>query len=178
MSATPDGRWPFVSPENWLNAVDGALGRPFPAQRQRHETGFSTPSHHEVILQYSEEFWEERSTELFEAAEAEVEKGREKVARELSCRWGAPETLDLGPYSRATMAGLPLPEPLAYLGMLAPDALVWRRPEEDRWLALSIVKHDVELPFVLVAMFGGLGSLVEPPSHSCGFSRVWLEAVL
>ena len=163
MSATPDGRWPFVSPEGWLDAINDALIRPFPVRRQRHETGFSTPDRHEVILQCSEEFWEEHSAELFEAAEAKVEKERQELARELSGRWGAPETLDLEPYFHAAMTGLPLPEPLAYLGTYAPDALVWRRLREDRWLALSILKHDKELPYVLVAMVGDLDSLVEHP---------------
>lgn len=162
MSASRDSRWPFVSPEGWLNAIDDALIRPFPPQRERHETGFSTPGQHELILQRSEDFWEERSAELFEAVEAEVEMSRQGLARELSARWGAPETLDLEPYFHAAMAGL-LPEPLADLGTYAPDALVWRRPEIERWLALSIVKHDVELPYVLVAVVGDLETLVKPP---------------
>lgn len=163
MSATPDARWPFVSREGWLDAIDDALIRPFPEQRKRYEAGFSAPGQHEVILQCSEEFWQERSVGLFEAAEAQVESGRRELARELSARWGVPETFDLEPYFQAAMAGLPLPEPLAYLGTYAPDALLWRRPEQGRWLALSILKHDTELPYVLVAMVGDLGSLVGPP---------------
>lgn len=164
MSVTPDGRWPFVSRESWFDALDDALVRPFPAQQLRHETGFSTPGQHEVILQCSEEFWEDRSPELFEAAEAVLEEGRQDVARELADRWGAPETLDLEPYLQAVLAGLPLPELLAYLGTYGPDALVWRRLEQGRWLALSILKHDTELPYMLVAMVGDLASLIEPPA--------------
>ena len=164
MPTSAEDQWPFVSPERWLAAVDDALIRPFPAQRQKHETGVSTPVQHEVILQCSQEFWEERSDELFEAAEAEVEKGRQEFARELAVRWGVPETLALEPYFRATNVGLPIPEPLAYLGSTyATDALLWRRQRQGRWLALSILKHDTELPFVLVAMVGDLDSFVEPP---------------
>ena len=163
MPATPDGQWPFISPENWVDAIDDALIRPFPAQRSRHETGFGAPGQHEVILQCSREFWEERSAELFEAAEAEIERQRQALARKLIGRWGAPETLDLEPYFQAAVAGLPLHEPLAYLSTYATDALLWRRPEEDRWLTLSILKHDTELPYVLVAMVGELGILIEPP---------------
>ena len=163
MPAISDGRWPFVSPEDWLDAIDDALIRPFPTRQRRHVTGLGAPGQHELILQRSEEFWEERSAELFEAAEAEIEIARQELARELSGRWGAPETLVLEPYFKAVMADLPVPEVLAYLGTYAPDALIWRRPEAGRWLALSIMKQDTELPYELVAMVGDLGSLVEPP---------------
>lgn len=114
-------------------------------------------------MQCSDDFWEERSTELFQAAEAEVEKARQELARELTSRWGAAETLDLRPYFEPILAGLRVPEPLKYLGTYAPDALVWRRPAEGRWLALSILKQDTELPYELAALVGDLSSLVEPP---------------
>ncbi|MBR7832076.1 hypothetical protein KDL01_02330 [Actinospica durhamensis] len=162
MPAESDGRWPFLSPENWIDAIEDALIQPFPTRMQRHEAGSSTPSHHELILQCSEEFWEERSAEVFEAAEAEVEKGRQELSRQLAVRWGGPETLDLERYFQPAMDGL-LPEPLAYLGIYALHAFVWCRPEAGRWLALAIVKHDTELAYELVAVVGELDSLVEPP---------------
>jgi hypothetical protein len=58
----------------------------------------------------------------------------------------------LEPHFEAAMAEVPLPEPLAYLGTYAPDALLRRRPEASRWLALAVLKNDTELPYVLVAI--------------------------
>ena len=140
----------------------GSVGRR--VRRKRHETGFSAPGQHEVILQCSEEFWEERSAELFEAAEAEIEKERQARARELTGRWGAPETLDLEPYFQAAVACLPLHEPLAYLSTYAADALLWRRPKEDRSMARPVHSEGRYRAAVCVgAMVGDLGILIEPP---------------
>lgn len=91
---------PPTTTEARLALIDSSLARPFPVGEESEDSGVrsSGPGHHLLILRASRDFWDDRSPELVEPAEQEIETEFSAVATALSERWGEPETVDLWPY--------------------------------------------------------------------------------
>jgi hypothetical protein len=133
------------------SAVESLLALPFPPEEVREGDRFSGPSYHRDVLRASRDFWDDRSDEVVEAAEEEIEAAFTALVTALTARWGGPEPVYLEPYlwSEATV-----PEPIGGLCALATEMLVWPRPDAGRWVALSIGQADAEYPIWLMAAVG------------------------
>lgn len=138
------------------------LARPFPEEEYRDGDGFGGPDYHFHTLSRSQDFWEDRSDETVEGAEAEIQCHFDTLATTMTARWGEPETVDLWPSSGSPDDGVPMPEPLNFLSMMAGDVQVWRRPDTGRWLGLAICQADREFPIELCAAIGRLERLPAP----------------
>ncbi|MFD3698845.1 hypothetical protein ACFWUZ_22315 [Streptomyces sp. NPDC058646] len=113
------------------------------------------------MLRESQDFWEDRSEEVVEAAERELEADLAALAEILTSRWGHPETVELWPYlgSEGPDPQHSAPEPLLFLCNVAGNMQVWRPPDSDRWLALAIGQADPEFPLQLLAAVGVASAL-------------------
>ncbi|MFE2876364.1 hypothetical protein ACFXG6_20130 [Streptomyces roseus] len=141
-----------------LAAVDDLLARPFPAQELRWEAHgtWGGPGYHLSVLRESQDFWEDRDEEIVEAATRELEADLAVLAAGLTVRWGNPETVDLEQYLGYDDLDPQhaVPEPLLFLSTVASTMQVWRPPDSDRWLALTIGQADPEFPLQLIAALG------------------------
>ncbi|MFH7598045.1 hypothetical protein WDV06_23530 [Streptomyces racemochromogenes] len=142
-----------------LSILDDVILRPFPDKEGRPDANgqWGGPGFHLAVLRESQDFWEDRSTEIVDAAEGELAADLAALAVVLTARWGAPQTIDLRPYLGLDDPGYPgneAPEPLSYLSNVAMDMQVWRVPSAGRWLGLTIGQGDRELPFELLAAVG------------------------
>ncbi|MFD3612441.1 hypothetical protein ACFWXA_31105 [Streptomyces atroolivaceus] len=149
---------PPTTTEARLALIDSSLARPFPVGEESEDSGVrsSGPGHHLLILRASRDFWDDRSPELVEPAEQEIETEFSAVATALSERWGEPETVDLWPYLERDEEGAEAaPEPLGQLCNLAGSMQVWRVPGSTRWLGLAVGQADPEFPIWLLAAVGG-----------------------
>ncbi|WP_250288479.1 hypothetical protein [Streptomyces atroolivaceus] len=149
---------PPTTTEARLALIDSSLARPFPVEEESEDSGVrsSGPGHHLLILRASRDFWDDRSPELVEPAEQEIETEFSAVATALSERWGEPETVDLWPYLERDEEGMEAaPEPLGQLCNLAGSMQVWRVPGSTRWLGLAVGQADPEFPIWLLAAVGG-----------------------
>ncbi|MEU9974277.1 hypothetical protein [Streptomyces sp. NPDC051014] len=145
--------------DDQLSILDGLIHRPFPDEEGRPDANgqWGGPGFHLAVLRESQDFWEDRSTEIVDAAEEELAADLAAPAVVLTGRWGAPEAIDLRPYlglDDPDYPGNEAPEPLSYLCNVAVDMRVWRVPTAGRWLGLTIGQGDRELPFELLAAVG------------------------
>ncbi|MFF3959643.1 hypothetical protein ACFYY1_41715 [Streptomyces sp. NPDC001890] len=149
--------------EEQLSIIDGLSSRPFPDEEVRPGASgrWSGPGFHLAVLRESQDFWEDRSTEIVEAAERALEADLAALSAILTARWGAPETVDLWP-----CLGLddpcpnpPAREPLSFLCGVAGSMQTWRLPNSDRWVGLAIGQADPEWQFQLLAGIGDPSSL-------------------
>ncbi|WP_086822706.1 hypothetical protein [Allokutzneria sp. NRRL B-24872] len=106
------------------------------------------PGEEPLVLQESQDFWDDRSDGVVEFAQEEIEAAHQELAAALTQRWGAPRRIDLAPYLEDEDAE----EPMGQLSQLCGDMLVWQR--EADWLALSIGQADAEFPIQLLAAAG------------------------
>ncbi|WP_329038775.1 hypothetical protein OHT61_15230 [Streptomyces sp. NBC_00178] len=160
-----------------LALIDDLLARPYPAGEESEDSGVrsSGPGHHLLILRASRDFWDDRSPELVEPAEQEIEADFSALATALTERWGEPETVDLwpfldddpgdgdgtgdgGPGGEGGYGGL-VPEPMGQLCNLAGSMQVWRVPGGTRWLSLAVGQADPEFPIWLLAAVGEAAAL-------------------
>ncbi|WP_218105962.1 hypothetical protein [Micromonospora citrea] len=81
-----------------LAVVDGLLALPFPGKNTWKGCQSSGPGFHVYVLQASRSFWDDRSEEIVEAAQAEIDTAFQALATALTARWGEPQTVDLEPY--------------------------------------------------------------------------------
>ncbi|CAL9611112.1 hypothetical protein [Streptomyces sp. enrichment culture] len=146
-----------------LSIIDNLSSLPFPEVEGRPgpDGQWSGPGFHLAVLRESRDFWEDRSPEIVEAAEQELEADLAALAVILTQRWGAPEAVDLWPY-----LGLDDPdpdvtarEPLSFLCSVAGSMQMWRLPNSERWIGLAIGQADPEWQFQLLAAVGEASSL-------------------
>ncbi|WP_328761693.1 MULTISPECIES: hypothetical protein [unclassified Streptomyces] len=146
-----------------LSAVDDLIARPFPEQKvpQGKEGRSGGPGYHLAVLRESQDFWDNRSEQVVEAAERELEAALAALAKSLTSRWGSPETVDLWPYLGFDDPDpkYSAPEPLVFLCNVAGSMQVWRLPDSDRLLALAIGQADPEYPLQLIAAVGVASAL-------------------
>ncbi|MFG2629401.1 hypothetical protein [Streptomyces sp. NPDC048473] len=156
---------PTRSTNDQLSVIDSLSALPFPDQEEQQGEGerWSGPGYHLAVLRESQDFWEDRSEEIVEAAEQALEGDLATLAAVLTDRWGTPETVDLWPHPGLDSPdpGLVAPEPLAFLCGVAGSMQVWRPAAPDRWLALTIGQADPEFPLQLLAAFGEASALPE-----------------
>ncbi|MGX1543954.1 hypothetical protein [Streptomyces adustus] len=150
-----------------LSIIDSLSSRPFPGEKSRPGVNgqWSGPGFHLAVLRESQDFWEDRSIEIVEAAERELEADLAALSVILASRWGAPETVDLWHYLEL---GTPDPattarEPLNFLCGVASRMQMWRLPNSDRWVGLAIGQADPEWEFQLLVGIGEASSLQRDP---------------
>jgi hypothetical protein len=157
------------SADTHLSIIDELTASPFPDRegrqrgRQGNGGGWGGPGYLVAVLRASQDFWNDRSEEIVEAAEQELESDLAALAAILTARWGSGETVDLWPYlgTDGTDPAHVAPEPLGFLSNLTDSMQVWRLPSSGRWLALAVGQADRELPFELLAAVGETSSLPE-----------------
>ncbi|WP_377273405.1 hypothetical protein [Peterkaempfera sp. SMS 1(5)a] len=146
-----------------VSVIDGLRALPFPEEEGRPGTDgqWSGRGFHLAVLRESRDFWEDRSTEIVEAAEQELEADLAALAVVLTGRWGVPETVDLWPYLGFDDPGpeVGTREPLSFLCGVAGSMQVWRLPNSGRWVGLAIGQADPEWPFQLLGAVGEASSL-------------------
>jgi hypothetical protein len=151
------------SADEQLSIIDKLSSLPFPEVEGRPgpDGQWGGPGFHLAVLRESRDFWGDRSTEIVEAAEQELEADLAALAVILTKRWGAPEAVDLLPY-----LGLDDPdpdvttrEPLGFLCSVAGSMQMWRLPNSERWIGLAIGQADPEWQFQLLAAVGEASSL-------------------
>ncbi|MFD8952501.1 hypothetical protein ACFV0B_27010 [Streptomyces xanthophaeus] len=144
------------SAEELLHVVESLHAMPFPQQEEKDVDRWSGPGYHVAVLVESQDFWEERSSEVVEAAEESIEADLVGLAALLTERWGAPGAVGLWPYLGFDNPDpdFQAPEPMNSLCGLAGSMQVWRPPASDRWIALAIGQADPEFPLQLLAAFG------------------------
>ncbi|MFE5481682.1 hypothetical protein [Streptomyces sp. NPDC056527] len=147
-----------------LSIVDELAALPFTEQEGRlgiGEGGWSGPGHHVAVLRRSRDFRDDRSEEIVEAAEQELDADLAALTDALTARWGSPTTVDLWPYlgvddpDQRHVA----PEPPSFLSDVAGTMRVWHPPLSDRLLSLAIGQADPEFPLELLAAVGEVSSL-------------------
>ncbi|MCB5163797.1 hypothetical protein LG634_02925 [Streptomyces bambusae] len=136
-----------------LSAVDGLLGRPFPERDgwPGADGWWGGPGYLLAVLWESRDFWEDRSEEVTEAVEREVERELRVLVERLTSRWGAPEAVELDAYAEYDGPG---DGPLPFLSGVAGSMEVWQPPGSGRWLALAVGQADPEFPVQLLAAVG------------------------
>ncbi|MFD9287159.1 hypothetical protein ACFWBV_02350 [Streptomyces sp. NPDC060030] len=153
---------PSTTTADRLARIDDVLALPFPAGEESEDSGArsSGPGHHLLILRASQDFWDDRSPEVVEPAEQEIEVEFSALATALSERWGEPETVDLWPFLDRDDDGAGVaPEPIGQLCNLAGSMQVWRVPGGTRWLGLAVGQADPEFPIWLLAAVGEAAAL-------------------
>jgi hypothetical protein len=145
-------------------SLEELLAAPFPKEITRAQGRESGPGYHLQIIQEGRDFWDDRSEELIEAAEAEMDRALQELLTSSTRRWGTPETIDLDPY---LWSSTPAPEPLLQLSMLTSDMVLWRHAGSTRWLALAVGQGDTEFPLQLLAAVGAnpFPKPDSPPTH-------------
>ncbi|MFI1367138.1 hypothetical protein [Streptomyces griseochromogenes] len=113
------------------------------------------------MLRESQDFWDDRSVDVVEAAHREVEADLAVLAATLTSRWGNAETVDLWPYLGFDTTGTDFTAspPLDFLSGVADSMRMWRLPNSERWLALAIGQADPEWPIQLLVAVGEAPSL-------------------
>ncbi|MGW2931042.1 hypothetical protein ACWDA7_04050 [Streptomyces sp. NPDC001156] len=113
------------------------------------------------MLRESQDFRDDRSEEIVESAERELEADLAVLAATLTGRWGSPELVALSPYLELDTPdpGFTTPKPLDFLSGVAVNMHMWRLPDSGRRLALAIGQADPEWPFQLLAAVGEASSL-------------------
>ncbi|WP_327733148.1 hypothetical protein OG749_04035 [Streptomyces nojiriensis] len=144
------------SAEELLHVVESLHAMPFPQQEEKAVDRWSGPGCHVAVLVESQDFWEDRSSEVVEEAEESIEADFIGLAALLTERWGAPGAVDLWPYLGFDNPDpdFRAPEPMNFLCGLAGSMQVWRPPASDRWIALAIGQADPEFPLQLLAACG------------------------
>lgn len=154
------------SAEELLHTVEHLHALPFPRQEERAGDRWGGPGHHLVVLVESQDFWEDRATELVEEAAHGVEADRAALAELLTRRWGAPAELGLNLLQDPDGTGTDTdadadfdfdaeePEPIGFLSGVTSDLWVWRPNGSDRWVGLAVGQADPEWPLQLLAAFG------------------------
>ncbi|MFJ8868987.1 hypothetical protein ACIRD6_24875 [Streptomyces sp. NPDC102473] len=158
--STDSDSTPPATTEDRLALIDDVLAPPFPAGEESEDSGgrSSGPGHHLLILRASQDFWDDRSPELVEPAEQEIEAEFSVLATALSERWGEPETVELWPYLEREDTDA-APEPMGQLCNLAGSMQVWRVPGSTRWLGLAVGQADPEFPIWLLGAVGETATL-------------------
>jgi hypothetical protein len=153
----------MINQHDRLSVVDSLRTLPFPDQETRpgEDGRWSGPGYHLAVLHESQDFWDDRSEELVEAAEQEIEAALEALTAVLTGRWGRPETVDLWPYLSVDNPDpdFVAAEPLGFLSGVAGDMRMWRLPDSDRWVALAVGQADREWPIQLLAAVGRTSAL-------------------
>ncbi|MEU2827531.1 hypothetical protein ABZ667_02495 [Streptomyces lavendulae] len=163
------------SAEELFHTVEYLHALPFPQQEERAGDRWGGPGHHLVVLVESQDFWEDRATELVEEAEQGVEADRAALAQLLTRRWGAPAAMDLNPFQDSDGTGTATgtstdadtdfgfdaeePEPVGFLSGVTSEVWVWRPDGSDRWVGLAVGQADPEWPLQLLAAFGESSAL-------------------
>ncbi|MFB7618811.1 hypothetical protein [Kitasatospora sp. NPDC056181] len=151
------------SADDQLSIIENLIDLPFPRQDENpgREGGWSGPGYHLAVLRESQDFWDDRSEEVVEAAEQELEVDLVVLTATLTGRWGSPTSVDLWPYLGFDHPDpdYTAPEPLVFLSNVAGSMQVWQRPSTGRWFALTIGQADPEFPFQLLAAVGEAASL-------------------
>ncbi|MEV5826544.1 hypothetical protein AB0L25_13295 [Spirillospora sp. NPDC052242] len=138
-------------PDDRLAVIDGMLAAPFPeTETGTGGQGWSGPGYHWRVLKAGRDFWDDRSEEVVEAAEEEIEAAHDALVTALRERWGEPREVDLTPF---TMGEAPSREPQDLLSAHTSGMLVWPRPD-GRWLAIATGQADAEFPIMLLAAVG------------------------
>ncbi|MER5556629.1 hypothetical protein ABT001_34100 [Streptomyces sp. NPDC002793] len=152
---------PPTTTEERLALIDRALALPFPEGEESEDSGVhsSGPGHHLLILLATRDFWDDRSPEVVEPAEQEIETEFSGLATALGERWGEPDTVDLWPYLERDEGADIAPQPVGQLCNLAGSMQVWRVPGGGRWLGLAVGQADPEFPIWLLAAVGETASL-------------------
>lgn len=159
----PPQHQPAGPADEQLSVIDSLSSLPFSEEEGRvgADSHWGGPGFHLAVLRESRDFWEDRSTEIVEAAERELEANLAALAFILTERWGASEAVDLWPY-----LGLDEPdpdvttrEPLSFLCGVAGSMQMWRLPNSERWVGLAIGQADAEWQFQLLAAVGEASSL-------------------
>ncbi|WP_200827162.1 hypothetical protein [Thermomonospora echinospora] len=149
-----------VGAQERLALLDRLLTLPFREDEPLDDDHSAGPDHHLYALLASQDFWEDRSEEVVEAAQEEIDAAHRALAEAMTARWGKPETVDLWPYlERALDETAPVPEPIGTLCGLSGEMQVWRRPETGRWVALAVGQADPEFPIELLAAVGEIPAL-------------------
>ncbi|MFD8749754.1 hypothetical protein ACFV0O_02015 [Kitasatospora sp. NPDC059577] len=151
--------------DDQLSIIDELSTLPFPKREGRSEKdrSWGGPGYQVAVLRESQDFWDDRSEEIVEAAEQDLEADLAALTAVLADRWGDPATVDLWPYLGFDNPDpeFVAPEPLGFLCNVAGSMRVWRLRPSGRWLALAIGQADREFPFELIAAVGEASLLPE-----------------
>ncbi|MFD8288169.1 hypothetical protein ACFV2B_08040 [Streptomyces lavendulae] len=159
------------SAEELLRTVEYLHALPFPQQEERAGDRWGGPGHHLVVLVESQDFWEDRATELVEEAAEGVEADRAALAELLTLRWGAPVVIGLDPFQGSDGSGAGTdaefdfgfdaeePEPIGFLSGVTSEVWVWRPDGSGRWVGLAVGQADAEWPLQLLAASGEVSAL-------------------
>ncbi|MFD5813081.1 hypothetical protein [Streptomyces sp. NPDC127038] len=145
------------STDEQLSIIDTLIAQPFPEGKgdTKTEHGWGGAGFHIAVLRATQDFWDDRSSEIVEPAVQELEVDLTALAGILTERWGDPTAVDLWLYLGLDDPDYPntepAPEPLSSLSGLAINLLAWRIPSTGRWLGLTIGQGDREFPFELLA---------------------------
>ncbi|MGW5160028.1 hypothetical protein ACWEPN_31515 [Nonomuraea wenchangensis] len=150
--------------EDRLATIGRLLACPFPSEEEQVAPvgkaweGYrsSGPRSHLCFLKASQDFWDDRSEAVVEAAEKEIAAAFEALAAALTSRWGRPEVVDLWPDLGGESS--PVPEPINELSNYSSKMSVWY-PGTGRWVALVVGQADPEFPILLLAAIGETSSL-------------------
>lgn len=134
--------------------VEALLGRPFSQTPYGGRDAFGDVDHHVLLLSATQDFWDDRSTKVVEAALRAIERERDTLAEALDARWGPAETVDLWSDGQSWSDHLGGGGPVDFLRGLAAEMRVWSCSGPDRWVALVIGQEDSELPFELFLAVG------------------------
>jgi hypothetical protein len=137
-----------------LTIIDALLALPFPVKDTREGSRRGGPCFHLDVLQASQDFWDDRSEEIVEAAQAEIDAAFRRLAAALTARWGESQTVDLEPYLRGEDQA---PEPMDQLCLVSGEMFVWRPLGGGRWVALAVGQADPEWPIELLVAVGTHG---------------------
>ncbi|MEV7388330.1 MULTISPECIES: hypothetical protein [unclassified Streptomyces] len=152
-----------VSISDQLSIVDSLSALPFPKQEGRpgKDRRWGGPEYHLAVLRESQDFWDDRSEDVVEAAQRELEADLAVLVATLTSRWGSPEMVALWPYLGldTTEADFVAPQPLGFLSSVAVSMHMWRLPNSERWIALAIGQADPEWPFQLLVAVGEASAL-------------------
>ncbi len=99
----------------------------------------------------SQDFWDDRSEDVVQAAEEEIAAALEALVTALTSRWGRPEVVDL--WRDLGGDSPPVPEPMNELSQFSGRMSVWH-PGAGRWVALAVGQADPEFPILLLAAIG------------------------
>ncbi|MBL3669858.1 hypothetical protein JL475_28515 [Streptomyces sp. M2CJ-2] len=159
----PTQHQPVSPTDDLLSIIDRLSALPFPDSEVKPSTKgeWGGPGYHLAVLRESQDFWDDRSEDVVEAAEREMEADFAALAGSLTERWGAPETVDLGRYLGFAEPdpGFRAPKSLGFLSGVAVSMQVWRLPSSGRWVGLTIGQADPEWPLQLLVAFGDSSSL-------------------
>lgn len=120
---------------------------------------FGAPDFHAVALRTSRDFWADRSPEVWEAADLDIENARAALVTRLTQRWGAPLTLDARPFLLPAQA--PVAAVLTHLATWGDVAQAWLLPATEHFLALAVCQADTECPLELTAVVGWAQDIIE-----------------